>query len=327
LAAEPSTSSGSPRSVSRRHHIVPAFYLASFTDSGLRDGYVTVTNFERYRIHRGRPDAVGFRNNYNTLESEDADPDGLEQAFADVEASAAPALKRIVSGESSLEGDDLSAVLPLLAIQVARSPAHRNSIMHFTSDISQRMLEMVTANPGVFASYAERMRKQGVELGDFDSMHHHVRESQVRIRDNDWVKAMSIESLEVVVDSLGSRNWGLLTVSPESPFRFLTSDHPLKLKWTDPELVAGPYPPGFAMASTRVTFPLAPTAMLVGEFDVPTGLRMEIDEAMAARLNTLTIIGSRELYSVDEDFVWGEGESVRRGANQLLDAVRAHRQG
>jgi hypothetical protein len=303
--------------------LVPAFYLAAFTGTGERDGFVTVSNLERRRQYRGRPDEVAFRNNYNTLQSADVDPDALEQAFAQVEQVAAPAIRRVLDTASAPEGDDLHAVLMLLAIQIARAPSHRESIARFTAEVSQRMLETVTSSPDIFESYAARMRANGIDMGDYQEMHDFVRRSQVVVADSDWLKAMSLEALDVVVDTMLGRAWSILTIPGDADYSFVTSEHPLRLGWTKNELAGGFYPPGFGLPDTRVTFPLGPRVMLWGEFGGPSRLTVEVDEHLAGLLNSSTIYGSLEIYSTDAEFLWADGQTTHRGFDAFIRGLDA----
>lgn len=264
---------------------------------------------------------MAYRNNYNTLSSDGADPDGLESVFADVERVAAPAIRRTLESAAPPVGEDLEAILTLLAIQVARAPSHRDSIARFVGEISQRMLEIVTSTPEIFDSYSERMRAEGIDLGDFQEMHDFVRSSEVRLADNDWLKAMSLESFEVIVSTMLERNWSLFAIPDGADYSFVTTEHPLKLRWTDNSLVGGFYPPGFGVGSTRVTFPLGPRVMLSGEFEGPAGFSIPVDEKLAAMLNSNTILGSLDVYSRDDNFVWASGEELRRGAQSLFEEM------
>ncbi len=310
---------------SRRHHLVPAFYLAAFTDMERRDGYLTVTDLERGIVYRGRPDSVAYRNNYNTLISDGTDPDSLERVFADIERAAAPAIYRVLKSATPPVGEDLRAILALLAIQVVRAPRHRDSIARLVGEISQRVLEIATSTPEVFASCSERVEAAGIDLGGFQEMREFVRSSEVRVADNDWLKVTTLEPLEVIVHTMRERNWSLLAIPDGADYSFVTTEHPLKLRWTDSSLVRGPYPPGFGVRSTRVTFPLGPRAMLSGELEGRAGLSIPVDKKLAALLNTNTIMGSTYIYSSDDGFVWARGEEIRRGAESLLREARSAR--
>lgn len=314
-------SRSSRRPKSRRHHLVPAFYLAYFTDTGERTGYVSVANLERRKTYRGKPDRVAYRNNFNTLESEDVDPDGMEKMFSDVERAAAPAIARAIESRVCPAGDDLEAILMLLAIQVVRAPSSRHSIARSAAEISQRMLEIVTSSPEIFDSYSERMKSEGVDPGDFRDMRDYVRSTQVELRDNDWLKAMSLEPLELVTETMLDRVWYAIIIPDDSDFSFITTEHPLKLRWADNRLAAGPYPPGFGLDKTRVTFPLGPCITLCGEYGGPAGFAAPADIKLVATMNSNTILNSVEIYSSGADFVWSNGDSVCRGADPLFDAM------
>lgn len=309
---------------SRRHHLVPAFYLAAFTDTGRRDGLVTVTNLAQRKWYRGKPDSVGYRKKINTLTSVDADPDAVERLYAEVERLAAPAVARVLDSEVPPKGDDLHAICLLMAAQVARDLRHRESIMQFTSEVYESMLRAVTSSPEIFASCSTRLREEkGIDLGDYEQFRKSVQRSKVIVQDNDWIKAMALDGLETVAATMVDRSWDVMRVPEDADYCFITSDRPLKLRWTLPELTHGPYPPGFALENTRVTFPLSPRLMLFGEFGIPDGLVLPADESLAAMFNSNTAYGSSELFSPSNDFLWADESGIHRGADLLLDTLLA----
>ena len=54
----------------KRHHFIPQFYLAGFTDSGKKDGSIWVTNIRNHRSWRTTP--VDLRSAKQYVHSNDA---------------------------------------------------------------------------------------------------------------------------------------------------------------------------------------------------------------------------------------------------------------
>lgn len=308
-----------PKPSSRKHHLVPAFHLAAFTNTGERKGLVTVTDLLRGQCRSGKPDVVGYRNDMNTLTSEGADPGALEKLYSSIEDVAAPAVLRTLEACAPPSGEDLHAICTLMAAQVVRSPEHRDSIAQFVAGISETMLQVATSTSEAFQSMSAALASQGVDMGGYDEMREFVRQRKVTVKDNDWLKAMSIQGFEEVAAMLAQRTWSVLVVTPECEDSFITADVPVKLDWTRDDLARGPSPPGFGMPNTRVLFPIGPRVMLWGEFDAQVQLTIPVERSMVAALNTRMAYGSAELYSPTRDYVWADATGVRVGADALLE--------
>lgn len=309
---------------SRRHHIVPAFYLAGFTESGERDSMLTVTDVVRRRVYRSKPDNVAHRRDFNRLLTEGADPLALEDFFAAFEARSAPILRDVIQSQELPKGEALESLLLLLAVQVVRSPSSRDVVTRFVGDVSKMLLTVATSSEERWAAILRRAEEAGHDVGkirDFERVRAYAQDCDVRVSDNDWVKGMTLEPLEVLAHTMLERNWYLL----ESPkgCDFVTSDHPLTLMWTDDELLRGAYPPGFGMSSTRVMMPLSPRLTLIGEFEGPEGATARVDEAMVAHMNSMAVQRGTQAYSPSDSYPWSYEGAIRRGASALLDVVQS----
>ena len=64
--------------VSRRHHFVPKFYLARFTDTGTSDGRVWVLDPRAGRPFLERPKNIAWERDFNRVDVAGQAPDVLE---------------------------------------------------------------------------------------------------------------------------------------------------------------------------------------------------------------------------------------------------------
>ena len=96
----------------RKHHILPIFYLAGFTDTRTRSGRIHVFDYFRNTRYRANPNQVANEREFYRIYERGYDPYGIERNLAELEKEVAPVLYRVVeSGNISrgrrIRGDTL----------------------------------------------------------------------------------------------------------------------------------------------------------------------------------------------------------------------------
>ena len=76
---EPTGPTSAASAIARSHHYVPAFYLAGFTDTGTRDGFLWVSDRETERTWRSKPDEAGCERDFYRIYLEGLRPDAVER--------------------------------------------------------------------------------------------------------------------------------------------------------------------------------------------------------------------------------------------------------
>ena len=79
----------------RQHHLVPAFYLAGFTDSGTVEGRLHVFDYLRDLHYSGSPRSVGRERDFFRIYEPGHDSYNVERELARVEAEYATVLNEI----------------------------------------------------------------------------------------------------------------------------------------------------------------------------------------------------------------------------------------
>lgn len=110
------------RTLKRRHHTVPAFYLRGFADG---ERLLTIALPGTRRFTQMVKDASVATDFYAIPGHKDGD-DVLEEALADLEGKAAPVIARIVARRPLLPGDR-GTLAYYIAVQAARSPAQKRN--------------------------------------------------------------------------------------------------------------------------------------------------------------------------------------------------------
>lgn len=122
------------RSVAKRHHTVPQFYLRGFADD---DQLTTVQLPGDRRFTQSVGDASVAKNFYSLPGHEDGD-DALERALSAVEGDTAAIFKKITGGAWPLARDDRMALGYFIALQATRVPVQRRTMDH----VARQMLRL-----------------------------------------------------------------------------------------------------------------------------------------------------------------------------------------
>jgi hypothetical protein len=113
------------------------------------------------------------------------------------------------------------------------------------------------------------------------------------------------------------RKWQML-VAGEDSGGFVTSDHPVCLRWTDGQ-DHGNTSPGFAMSDTEVIFPLSPKIVVRGRFDGEEDV-IQADKEVVAGINSLLISNCHDqVFGRDALFCYKRGPKDEIGSGAHLD--------
>src|SRR5690349_4884447 len=105
----------------RQHHILPAFYLTGFTDTGTRKGRVHVFDYRQPKRYWARPDTVAHERDYYRMYEPDQDEYAIEKALAQLEDKLAAVLQEVVARGGRIQKlKELGTLLSLAALLYAR---------------------------------------------------------------------------------------------------------------------------------------------------------------------------------------------------------------
>lgn len=259
----------------RRHHYVPKLYLKNFTLKREELDRLWVFDQEAVRQWPATPQGAAHSRDFYQIE-DDQDPMAVEKWFSGFESEAAPVLNDIINScrLPPVASKEFGYFVTFLALQIGRVPHIRETLEKFFDDVKKKQ------------DFAARVA--GCDPGPFPDF------------DQTWHVETIMENAEVLRPLLWMRQWSLWTVANETP-DLICSDNPVGLTWTIPD--TGPWPPGFGLRNTQVTFPLTRRIMIVGSFEgQPDGLTMNDKDVAIA--NSCTGRQAGRLFSAEEDFVW-----------------------
>jgi hypothetical protein len=81
--------------IARKHHFIPVFYLAGFTQSGDENDALWVLDQAQGKQWQSKPRAIAFQRDFYRVEGSGVEADAVEKAFGELEGKAARILARI----------------------------------------------------------------------------------------------------------------------------------------------------------------------------------------------------------------------------------------
>ena len=307
----------------RRHHYLPQFYLAGFTDKGTKEGRLWVFDQETLSQRIAKPDDVAVECNLYRLDPARQSPLAVErEVLATIESKAAPVIRSIVANQRMPDGEDYIALMTFLAAMVVRIPRLRNQDYKVMSEFVERgkkISEWLKEHPGETISLPPT---PGAERGPSLEKLASVTESKDKFTHELYVPSM-LSVIPRLVPYLAARQW-TIWVAPSGDAEFVCSDSPIFLQWITP--VSAFYSPGFGLANTYLTFPLSNRVALAATFEIQ-GETLKASIQQVAAINTSTALSSeRFIYSRRKDFVCVKPDgSLHNSGREALEAIRATR--
>jgi hypothetical protein len=278
----------------RRHHFVPACWLAGFTESGDKDGQIWVTDFRRGKQWPSSPGNAGFIRDFYRLSDEELDPALVEKGLSQIEGVIAPILRGIDKEVREPYADELDALLYFIAIQWARVPAFRPAMLKlfesFASEEFNRMLETKE-------SWEKALTEAGIPLdapgAEYEGQKASKPSDYTLNVSTDWYVQRAFEAADNILPSLRKRVWQA-AFSPTGSF--VACDNPVMME--------GPkgQPIGFGNASI-VLYAISRHVLLYGTLQrVPP---LFITRKYIAHTNTFSLLRAEEqVFSHVPDFCW-----------------------
>src|SRR3989304_6060987 len=293
----------------RRHHLLPVFYLAGFTDTGLRDGQIYVFDYRRNQHYRSVPKNIANERDFYRLSEPECDPFVIERNMAQIETEFAPVLYRVVETGIFQCPEELGAILSLIAMLHARGQRARQQTSVAVQQTMLRKLKDGDVTREQWDGMVAAEARAGIDVSTLPPL-----EDLNGLVENDGWQPKAPEVLKVglipelhqaVFDALANRTWSLARAKPGSG-GFVCSDTPLC--WSDsPQLCARLDDPNNA-----VTVPLSKDLALITRTDGRTGTYEAVNHVVGWVNSRTYFFSLGKLYSPSQDFLF-----LRRGGNQL----------
>ena len=152
--------------VARNHHYVPQGYLAGFTDEGTIDGQLTVFDLVSRKTFRTRPRNVAAQRDFNRVDLKGRTADVLERSLGEFEGMAIAAIRRVQERGGPLTDDELSDIVSLMTLLIARNPKRRRAINTARQHQRRVMLDILGSNKSMYENHLAMAKRDGFVRDD-----------------------------------------------------------------------------------------------------------------------------------------------------------------
>jgi len=313
----------------RRHHYVPAFYLAQFSLEGNRDSRLFVFDQNRLKSWSSTPDGSAHQRDFYAVDlGPDKHPATFEaKVMSEVDGKCSAVVKKVISDMRVPSDEDLGTLLNFVATSMARTPRIRRLVDQvFAHVANEYMKSLVSTDEGwemflalspeardEFSEAELRKHRQAIIDDSFDIK---VDNTSDKLNYNTWQVQNFLEFVGRALALLAERNW-VLGVGADGAPDFVCSDTPVSLAidedFSDSDTVH------LANKRTTVLMPLSRRAALIGSYKIwpPT---FTMSESGVLQLNSLTIIESTHVFSATSEFSYLGSNGQTMGKEDLVRA-------
>jgi hypothetical protein len=318
----------------RRHHVIPQFYLAGFTDSGEKDGLLYAHDLRELKTWPAKPANVAFEKDFYRIEVPGIAPDEIEKVFWDVEGKAATVLKKIIESNNLPDTpEDYETLMRFMAQLEMRRPSVRQNLDHTHEKVLRIVTKMHATLPDdELRARFKYMREENPDVPELDLNAFRAFATSdnytIEFSQNHYIKNLMTALLPVADDTLtpllAMRNW-MLMIADEGAGYFITTDRPVALSWTIEVPPLFENSPGFGLQNTVVFFPVSKRHLMYGTFDALKAPVAPADAETVALMNRIMCRSAvRFIYSTDENFVWKNHDDSIGDRRNLFDVIRDH---
>lgn len=300
---------------SKRHHFIPAFYLAGFAGGERRNSSFWCAGKDGQKLFQTNPNNACVENDYYTL-TESSYPEAVEKMYSNLEGKFADCLHYLKENNWTPRASDVEILLLLATTLYIRGPEFRNSMATPIKRVREIVLDMQSR-------ITLENARNGADISEEDLLNA-VRMVSNRSTDagappvsNDLLIEIELRVLESTVKLLTQRKWYLFFVHECEKCEFITSDNPFVLIRTETEAKMI----GLGTRGTEVIIPLHRRAVLIGVFEDGPNCTYHAPREMVAEMNEHIHRGcNRWIYSSRKDVV--EQLATNHGRHARSNAER-----
>jgi hypothetical protein len=314
--------------VARRHHFLPQCYLKGFSRPRKRGKSHHVVVFDRDgKTFTSNIINIAVKHDFNRVEIEGHAPDEFEQAMAKFEGELGPALNRILELKNLRNAEDRAILLNLIGLIAIRNPRHREMFRDFNERVMKMVMDLATTTKERWEGQMRQARESGY-LKDtknisYEEIRDFVNKNEYRVDlHTEFHVASEMKGFDAILPTLFKRKRVSFT-PPDGSSGFITSDHPVCLMFSDPDMRGKFYGPGHGLAGTEIIFPIGKRLAVVGAFELKEAELPLTEDGVAGINGALVAYAERQIYAHDVDFTYSRqyAEKPRRGAGLVNDLL------
>jgi hypothetical protein len=307
----------------RKHHYVPSFYLAGFTESGSDEDRLYV--FDQCQIKKwpSTPRNAGYARDFYAVDlGPDVDPACFESGvLAGIECEFSRVVRESVEAERLPTGNDMDVMMNFVAFMAARTPRIRRLVGQVTDLVVKAKMRSLVATEEGWQDLRDCLRRTGIQNDD-DEVEHLRQfilsgEYEVDLDRTSHVQKI-VELVNAMLPLLAQRQWLLGIAAPGMP-DFVCSDAPVSLAPTD--RFESTDEPHLANHHTLLSMPLTRRVVLLGCYEERPPM-FRVSEFGVLSTNSMTISEARYVFSAESDFVYLGSDRKPKRRDDLEESLR-----
>ena len=308
----------------RRHHYVPAFYLAQFTIEGSRNGRLFVFDQHRLNSWLSTPDGTAHQRDFYAIDiGSDVHPATFEaKVLSELDGKSSSIVHKLLSDKEAPTGEDLNVLLNFVAVSMARIPRTRQLVDQVASHEAYEEVKALISTEEDWQHFLSLSQNESGQLSEEDARKYRqsILDGAYDITlDNTSHVQQIIELVDQSLPLLADRRWSVGFAAENTP-DFVCSDVPVSLapnsSFTDSDVMH------LANNHTYVLMPLSRRAALIGSYEEwPRAFRFS--ESGVLSLNSLTIRESNQVFSTTENFAYQGVGGRPAGKEDLIRALKS----
>ncbi len=311
----------SMNNVARKHHFIPEFFLAGFTQTGLKETPLFVFDKRELRQFKASPQNIALSKGFYTLETtmkSKIRPDELERLIGQFENEIAPIIREIGNTGRLPKRKEFTLLLHFFALLTARTPTKKKLLIEPEEKIINHYFKTILSS-----EYLWKVASEKAGLQHRDLTYKAMKESFVGVKMTQYgyIKKMLDEAIDLV-NLFSNRVWAL-GIADNQANEFVCSDFPLLLL---------PVGCGFASPQSFVAYPVNKRMVLMGYLNENFKGNVSVDGIIikkeeVAYINYWIIsFSDRFIYSSGEDIMWVYRNSRGHHIGNTKDLFQAYNQ-
>jgi hypothetical protein len=314
----------------RKHHVIPGFYLAGFTQNDSLSGRLNVFDHSTGKRYRSSPRMAYRKTDFYRIDEPGVDPNVMEKALSVQETVAAPYVKIVGSGGIA-DKKAVGETLEFAAVVTVRSTHVRKTM----GTSSAATIATKLRKGQVTRDQWEQLRAAELRHGAAPDQVPEYEEAIRRLLNTDWYpRPPHVPVVGAIFEVSGElskilrlqRRWEAHVTDDTKNGGFITSASPLA--WGDLETRIDGHTEDIRDPYTEVTFPVSRKVALVS-YPMAREGRIPATDGIVARINarTLHLSGGMIFYAHDDFLLRRESGEIRNGSEYFAYDADARRRG
>lgn len=290
----------------RQHHILPAFYLAGFTDTGRRSGKTHVFDGVRAKTYLSSPDQILRERDYYKIFETNQDPYAVEKDMAELEGEIAPVFQSVAAAGKITGREQVGTLLSLATLITARDRRGRLQL----SEGLRAKLKADLASQQIDEEGWQQIRASELRAGTNPHKLPTFEQAVRLARTSHWEPpaprifqvGMFAQIQRVLLDHLVNRPWEMMITESKANGGFVCSDSPLV--WGSLDAMDGEeLHVSIQEPDIEITFPVTKNLALISHKDARTANLTATNE-IVAHINMRTVLlGMGMIVHAEPDFL------------------------